>query len=434
MMKNIIQEIKTEKESLNRNNFKRIDEKIKKINEEKIDFKKSFYGTPKELKNSKFNKYILLIFVLVLIIGFLFVFSFYFSYAKVIITPKKHDIVLEKEVFKAEKKEKSEIPFEIIIISDKTEKDVIFTESGEVSEKAHGVVTFFNEYSTTAQNLLISTKIADNNGLIYLTNKAITIPGFTLSKDKKIIPGSISVEVIAQNPGEKYNGDPRDFSIVNFKGTPKYTKIYARSKGPMLGGITGQVYSLGPKQLGEINNQANSTFRLNMIKKMEAQIPDDYLLYPNATNFLFTLDNISNSKTPEGKVEINGTLSAVIFKKLELSKSIINKKVFDLKDNELLEIEIPKLELYEFNFINSQQNITKDLNEFSFTLSGKDTLIWHPNLEQIKNDLIGLNKKDINQVFEKYKGIDNANLIVHPIWNKNITKNASRIKILIEQN
>ena len=56
------------------------------------------------------------------------------------------------------------------------------------------------------------------------------VPGYTLSSSKKIIAGSVNVGITAQVAGDKYNGIPRDFSIIIFKNGAKDKKIYARSK------------------------------------------------------------------------------------------------------------------------------------------------------------------------------------------------------------
>ena len=46
--------------------------------------------------------------------------------------------------------------------------------------------------------------------------------------------------IYAAGAGEEYNSTPLDFEILVFKGTPKYSKFYARSKGDITGGFKGK--------------------------------------------------------------------------------------------------------------------------------------------------------------------------------------------------
>ena len=49
-----------------------------------------------------------------------------------------------------------------------------------------------------------------------------------MTKDGK--PGSVEVGIYGSSAGPEYNSIPIDFKIFGFKNTPKYAKIYARSK------------------------------------------------------------------------------------------------------------------------------------------------------------------------------------------------------------
>jgi hypothetical protein len=451
MSKNIIQDIKVKnKTNVKPDRFSIIRDELKneeKENNKKItrhiissnDFEDSGLINKNVDKNivfqkknrNKFRKFIKVISFLIIFLGVIFLLSTIFSFTKVNILSKTQDIILDKEEFKASKETNSPLHFEIMIFSDETEKDVLFTESKETSTFAKGEISIFNEFSTTAQKLAIHTRISDNDNLIYLTDKAVTIPGYKTVKGK-IIPGSVSVGITAQNAGEKYNGDPRDFTIVGFKGTTKYTKIYARSKTPLSGGANGLVYSLGPKQLGEINMEAKNTFRNFVIKKVETQIPVGYILYKDATTFSFNIENTENSLTAEGKVKIKGTLSAILLKKDDLPKIIINKILPNILDNELKEIEIPNLNSFSFSFINPTQEIIKEMKEVSFTLSGRDTLIWHPNIELLKSELLGIKKKNMQQIFDKYPGISSASTKFFPPWISTFSTNPLKIKIILQ--
>ena len=422
MKRNIIQEIKVQKRE---HHF---------IPEEPAEVLHSHISSSPHYKAKKKNlsKTILWLGILALLGGIVFWSGMLLASAKVDIVSKTREINLNKETFTAVKNPSSLLGFEIMIVTDELKKDLVFTDTKDVSLFAKGDITLFNEFNTKPQVIPIHTKLSDNNGLIYLTDKAVSIPGYTLSTDKKVIPGSISLSVTAQKSGDTYNGDPRDFSIVVFKNTTKNKKIYARSTTPLSGGALGTVYLLGPEQIGELNAEANSTFRVAMMKKLGAQVPPGYILYPNAVTFSFNVPDTSISPTPEGLASIKGTLSAIIFKNDNLPETIIKQVFTDIPQNELSEIEIPKLNSFDFNFSDPAQTITKDMKEVTFTLTGSDTIIWHPNVDLLKSNISGINKKDAQTVFDRDPGIASVHLSLLPPWLSYLPSDPAKIKINIK--
>src|SRR3989344_7208355 len=183
-------------------------------------------------KKNKAKRYIFLSFLLLIVIFLIFNF---FASVKVYITPKIEQFSFNSEKFTANRNSTSSLPFEIMIIEGSEEKDVTFSEIKEIATKAKGTVVLYNEYSTTPQKLLINTRLIDDKGLIYMTDKAVSIPGY-IKSTSKVVPGSISVTVTAQNTGDKYNSELKDFKVLGFKGNPKYDKVYARAKTTFVGG------------------------------------------------------------------------------------------------------------------------------------------------------------------------------------------------------
>ncbi len=348
----------------------------------------------------------------------------------VIIREKHQDLALSNLQFTALKDSKAPVHFEIMIVSDTESKDIVLTESQNLSQKAQGTVTFYNEYSTKPQNLLTKTFISDADGKSYQTDKAVTIPGYKIV-DGKIVPGEVSVGITAFISGDQYNGDPTDFTINGFKDTDKFKKIYAKSTTPLSGGAQGLTYILGAADRGSLNATAGSAFKSRMIKKVNAEVPEGYILYPDATRFAYTIGG-AQSQTPETKVNIDGTLSAIIFKKSDITNSIINRTLPDITNSERNEIEIPDISALSFKFTNSDQTITKDMESVPFALNGSVNAIWHPDVEKIKLSLVGIPKKDLTEFFKSDPGIAGADAKIFPPWNKYLPKDISRIHVTVK--
>lgn len=384
-------------------------------------------------RNNVNTKLIFIIAIAVLfVLGVVLLINKYFSYVYIDITPKTQAYTLSKESFTTSKEENMPLHFEIMIVDGEDKQDAVFTESKDVSTKAKGEVYIYNEFSTKPQKLLINTKLIDDNQNIYLTDKEVSIPGYKTS-GTKIIPGSIAVNVTAALAGEKYNGEPRDFSIVGFKGTTKATKIYARSNGPLTLGRTGQYYMLSAQDKGKVIVDSGTALYNKLVKKLQAQVPPGYIVYTGSMQFSKKIsDEVFESKTPEGSVTITGTLSAPIFKIDELNVALIRSTYSDVKDEEVKEIYSQKMKEFMFAYSDTNTLINKSTTNFKFNLTGDDTLLWKPYVDILRNKIIGTNKDSLDTFYLSDPGIAKARAIFRPPWQSKLPEDISHIKISVE--
>lgn len=381
-------------------------------------------------KSRILRKPILGAFIVVILLCGLYFIAGLFEKTTINIKEKEKSFTIDHAKFTALKNSRAPINFEVMIVSDSESKDIVLTESENVSTKAKGVVTLYNENSTKPQNLLINTMLSDENGKAYQTDKAVTIPGYTMDKGK-MIPGQISVDITAFLPGDSYNGTPKDFTINGFKGTDKFKKVYAKATTPVSGGAQGLVYILGAEDQGSLNATASSTFKNRLLKKVNAEVPEGYILYPQASSFSYTIGG-AQSSTPNAKVGIDGVLTTIIFKESDLSDAVTKSVLPDLPDEEYKEIKIPNISELSFNFINGDQSITKDMESVQFALTGNVDTIWHPDIGALKSQLLGVHKKDLPSLFKSDPGIAEANARLFPPWNKYLPTDEGKIQIYVD--
>lgn len=389
--------------------------------------------TPQVARKSRFfSKPILLLFIFSLLAGTIYWGGNYFQKAIVTITSKKQAINYDHKSFTASKILNSGgVDFEIMIISDSFSKNIILTEPKEVSIKAHGSITLYNEFGTTPQKITAGSFVSDENGKVYKTDETITIPGFK-TVDKKIIPGQIEVNISSFLPGEAYNGEPIDFHISAFKGTSKYSKIYGKLKSPLVGGAQGLVYSVSDKDKENIDNVAQNSFKSKLLDNVKSQVPPGYILYPLAMTFSYKIDEETISKTPEAEVKINGDLTVFLLNEKSLVSSIIKNSLPTLSKNELKEVSIVDLNKLVFNFSNKDQLITKELESIPFSLTGDINAIWNPDTEILKSKLAGVDKNDVLSIFRQDPGISSAIVSLFPPWKKTLPVNTNKINIVVQ--
>ena len=420
------------------------DKEIQKDQESKIDeYIKSrsrereaqrLQRTP-QIKNERkiLHNPVLVIFIFCVIFGGIYWGGNVSQKANIIITAKHQIINYNNKQFASSKDYNGDsVNFEIMIVSDKKLKKIILTVPKDVSIKAKGSVTFYNEYSIEPQKLVVGTFLTDNSGKSYKTDSVIIIPGYKIDVSKKIIPGEIFADITSFLPGDLYNGSPTDFSINSFKGTAKSSKIYGKLKSPLVGGASGSVYTLDDSNKTDINNLSQSSLKDDLLKQVKALVPPGYILYPDASSFSYKVEDNVLSKTPEAEVSIEGSLSVVLLKEKSLIDNIIKISLPNISSDELKEIKIPDLSKLSFSFTNKDQLITKDTDAVSFALTGDVDAIWNPDIEILKIKLLGINKDDVLPIFQSDKGIGSALVKISPPWQKYIPNDLAKINIIIQ--
>jgi hypothetical protein len=369
---------------------------------------------------------IVIVFITALFLGGVFFIGNHFAKVTITIVQKHQTVPVDKEI-KISKQSDTPVHFEVMILTDKEEREVTLTEKKDLSVKAHGRVTIYNTYSTKAEKFAAGSFLADEEGKAYKLDKAVTVPGYTTVK-AKVVPGSVSADVSAFLPGEKYNGAPRKLTFTSLKNTPKFAKIYSVPQTAMSGGVLGSVYIVGndARVKGLIEDlKTGSSIKDELMKKVE--VPEGYMLYPSATTYSSTVESDVTSVTPNAKIAINSTLSAILLKSDDLSRYLIRNAIAGISSRELAEVDVRNLDSLNFSFSNPSQSITKDLSEVSFRMSGDLDMLWTPDVESLKVLLRGVEKSSILSILKQDPGIMSAHATVFPIWMRTLPSDVSRI-------
>ena len=192
------------------------------------------------------------------------------------------------------------------------------------------------------------------------------------------------------------------------------------------------VFTLGTEDRGRLNAYASSSVKNNLLRKLNAQVPEGYILYPNAVTYTYTVDNNILSPTPSTNIKIGGTLSAILLNEKDLALAITKKFLPEISKKEQSEIEIQGLDGLSFSFINKEQSITKDMESIQFKLKGGLDAVWHPNTDIIKSSLVGVSKNEVVSIFKLDPGILDAKVSLFPIWQSYLPSSLDKIVIQIK--
>lgn len=379
------------------------------------------------VSNSEGNsKYGLWFVALIALVFLFFAVSFLFSGAKLTISPKTIDLVLD-ENFAATKNSNSNIlSFDLVVISDEATKEVQGGEEVDMKENAKGTVVIYNTFSSAVQKLDINTRLEGTNGKIYKTKNAVTVPGMSTGGT----PGSVEVDIYASEAGESYNSKPLDLNIFGFKGTPKYTKFYARSKGDITGGFIGKARQVSEIEKTNTINELKETLNNKLLQKATGQTPSGYVLYEDAV-FVQTDNGTVGASLENGNVPIvvKGTFYGFLLDEKKLTKRIVQNNLEKYADEDIF---IPDIRSFKFT-LNNKDNINfSEVKDINFDLSGTSKIVWRVDTDKLLGEVLGRDKKEFNQILTQYTGIDSAELVIKPVWRKTFPDKLKDIKIIVD--
>ncbi len=391
-----------------------------------------FSSLSTNLNKRMYNKkpiYLSLAAILVLVLVFL-VSSWALASVDLKVTTTKRNVDID-DVFLAtiQTPESSNIlKFEQMKVNGKESVQLLLTETKQIDKKAFGNVTIYNELIATPQKLIAKTRLETTDGKVYRLTKPVTIPG-AISKNGKIIPGQASVDVEADQVGKEYNiVQDIVLKVLAFKGTTKYSKIYAKSKTAIAGGISGQIKTISDDTLGKSVADLKQKLSDSLEKKSLTQIPPGYLLYQDAA-FVDFQDNKDELYTASGdsfNLIVSGELLALIIKTDELENFIATKKITDFNGADVTISSLPK---FSFSLIGKRIIDPNNISNFSFRLTGTSTIVWNYDENLLKTKLLGIKKYDHQKVFKEFPMIEKAEATLRPFWLRSFPSDINRIKI-----
>lgn len=308
----------------------------------------------------------------------------------------------------------------------RSEKTVSVKATGEeqVTEKAKGRITIFNEYEDKEQRLLKETRFESPNGLIYRIPSSVVVPALTRDDKGNVIPGKLEVEVVADQPGEKYNIGAGKFTVPGFKDLPQYDSFYAISENPMEGGFDGVRKVISDSDRSQAETNLKNQLKDELIRLAKEKTSSENLVLADESMIVYEVlgDKVDGNNV---SVSARGTIKAASFNFNEFSNSIA-KSAIQISDNEDVLIQnIDKLNI----------SISKiEGNRANVDVSGSIEFLWQNDHEELKKFLAGTKKTNIEDVVKNFPGIEKISAEVMPFWSGNLPEETEKIKIIDSKN
>lgn len=355
-----------------------------------------------------------------------FALTFVFAGATVFVTPRTGTVELSGPLL-AQKETRSGLPFEMLVFEGESSASVAAGEKHYVEKKATGNVTLYNT-TAKSQNLLIDTRLETPDGLIYKTKKATVVPAAKVANGKTT-PGSIAVDIYADEAGANYNKNEGEFKIVGFRGSPKYESFYARSNGAISGGFKGDSYDISDEALAAQKESLRAMLSESLLAKARAEIPKDFVLYEKATVVDFDEPEVTGAAdSTQATITQKGTMNAVIFKEAELTRALVEKVIANTEENKVTipNIRDLNIELDPTTVIGTPEST----DEVKIFINDKINVVWLVNDEALKDALVGTKKREFESKMLGFKNIDKAELNLKPFWKQTMPTKPGAIRIV----
>lgn len=391
---------------------------------------------PEKKRKIILSKLVNKFFLIFIIAGFIiFSLALYFLLpeARLVITAKKELLLFDISILADKNTNKidlslNKIPAQIIKVQKQQSKDFPATGQRQLNEKARGIITVYNQHSSSPQTLVEITRfLSTETEKIFRTTKTIVVPGAKI-EEGRIVASSIDVEVIADQSGPSYNIPPSNFTIPGFKGTAKYSGFYAKSKTSMTGGAIGQVKVVLNQDLEKAREVLTKDLEEKISPVLKEQIPNNFKLLEGAIKEepIEAIFSHQSGATVE-KFNLNLKMEKIVI--------VFDPKYLDqlIDRNIASSISEKKQPLSDSKKISyNKWQVNFDKGQISLDLRVEEEISFKIDLINLKKNLAGKNESEIKKLLSQMPEIQNAKVTFWPFWVKRIPTQTSKIEISID--
>lgn len=376
------------------------------------------YGFPKRPSKSLVYKFGGSAIALCLLVGLVIAISTLFHSATVTVTPHRTSLTVNEDLSAKKSGASGDLVFQPISIDQTASVTVRATGQKQVSTKATGVITIYNNYNATAQRLIKNTRFTTPEGLVFRITDSVTVPG-----KKGTVPGSVDADVVADEAGADYNVGLKDFTIPGFKGDPRYTTFYARSKTPLAGGFVGIQKIVSDTDRAKAKTDIETKLHDDLVNQLTQKRTSDIVIYDKAYTIEYKSLPDETVSSDQVVIKESGTLSAAAFDKKQLSSALAKDLVTGYKGEAIVVSNIDSLVF-----------TTKDTNlgtgdTLAFHLAGPATFEWLYDETALKTALKGQTRANTPVVLQKFPMIEKIDISITPFWSRSFPTTVNKITI-----
>ena len=327
------------------------------------------------------------------------------------------------------------IPVKMIDVEKEITKSFSATGStSDSSKKARGMITIYNEFSSSSQPLIATTRFLNEDGKLFRLQKSIIVPGSS-NVGGEIKPGVIEAQVMADEAGADFNIEASKFSIPGFKSSGgKYEKIYAQSSKKMIGGgdSATEIKAVSEEDITEAKSQMASEIKESLKKEIKEQNGNSLIVLDDA--IIFGEINYSSSAQAGAIGEdfsLTGKVSAkaIVFQEDHLKKLVTEKIV---STNGISKEQLGE-DTFKFEFGKADADFEN--KKIIIRMSLKARILPDLDLDKMKEDILGKSEEEFADFIGQFKDLDSANIVYKKsFFSGRIPAFSSRVELTLDNN
>lgn|SRR5574343_171211 len=375
-----------------------------------------------EKKRDKKKQIIMLSTLGTLTIVLFFFVSHVFSKANIFIEKNTIPFEFSNNVVVANQSTESNLPFTVVEVTDTYHESVAPDVLNASAQKAKGAVVVYNSYTKSKINLKKGSVFIAANNIRFISDTAVTVPGYTIDANKQIIPGQVMVQITAEKTGSASNIGNADLVLANYQ--KQKAKIFAKTTEVIAGGSDQMAYGLSENLKKTMSESIDADLKKSLFIRAEAEIPDEYILYPDM--MIYTPKNLVVAGTPQTlDVSKEASLVAYVLKKKDIEKLIQN----ELKISEPIKPQYMGIDELSVKLVSKPENV---LNPESLTLNftGSGKIVSYIDTTDVAKSLSGVSKNKAQKILSEVTGLTNYTISINPKYIWFMPRNSNRIKII----
>ena len=345
--------------------------------------------------------------------------------------PFSGTILVDRNVF-ATNFSQAVIPGNLFVFKADETQEFSSTGQGKDERKAKGIITIYNNYSTSPQILVATTRFETPDNKIFRLDSRIVIPGAS-TKNGELIPSTIDVKVTADKSGPDYNIEACNlpdckFTIPGFEGTSKFEGFYGVSTKAMTGGSFGAVPLVTSEDLKNAEEIILKTVMDSIEQDLQNKIPKELKVLSEAKSGIKITNVDSDANVGDSRekftVSAEGEVNIIAFNEddvIEYMQAMLDED----KDENYEYCQKPELEYLEFK---------TDFNEGTLKMLVKtNQIVCHKlSLDEIKQTIAGKSREELDKIFESNPGIKEVEVKLWPLWIRRVPNSLKKINLFID--
>lgn len=291
----------------------------------------------------------------------------------------------------------------------------------QVDHPASGSVTVTNAFSASPVKLIKNTRFETADHLIFRTPADVTVPG-----KKGSTPGTVTITIVADAPGSRYNIDPQArFTIPGLKSNPQmFGSVYASSQTAMTGGSAASESGIDPAALAKAITTIRSRLQAKASESIAA-LASTSVAFPELAQITYSDEpSVPNGANIQVKEAIHVELP--VFDSNVFAQSVAKAASIDTQES-----RVYLASLSGVTAAPGMASSTLGSTPITFTLSGKSQVVWQIDTQALAQALLKKDRDAFQTIVNGFPGIQESQAQIQPFWSRTFPAQSKDIDIIV---